>query len=138
MKVDQLPNPIEMLSYTFYCQQFALGVFFEYRDFINWIEETNEYKRVPSPVVESLKYAVYGILSIVVFSVGAAFFPISYCFTDEYSDSSLGYKLVYANMSGLFCRYFYYTAFLFQTGTVIASGFGYNGRKEVSDSDVVD
>ena len=35
-------------------------------------------------------------------------------------------------------RYFYYSAFFFETGAVIASGLGYNGRAEVSESTVVD
>ena len=61
-----------MMSYTFYCQQYALGTFFEYRDFINWIEERNEYKRVPNPILESLKYVGYGLASIAFFSLGAA------------------------------------------------------------------
>lgn len=100
MKVECLPNPIEMASYTFYCQQYALGVFFEYRDFINWIEERNEYKRVPSPVLESLKYVVYGISCLVVFSLGSAYFPMGYCFTDEFTEHSLAYKLFYANFAG--------------------------------------
>ena len=138
MKIEQLPNPIEFLSYTFYCQQYALGVFFEYRDFISWIEERNEYKHVPSPVIESLKYAVYSISCIGIFSIGNALFPIDHCYTDEYAASSMAYKFCYANLSAMFARFFYYTAFLFQTGTAIASGMGYNGRKEVSASEVVD
>ena len=96
MKVEHLPNPIEMLSYTFYCQQYALGTFFEYRDFINWIEEKNEYKRVPSPVLESLKYVGYGIAVIIIFSVGVGYFPMDYCFSDEFTEHSLLYKLMYA------------------------------------------
>ena len=138
MKIVDLPNPIEMLSYTFYCQQYALGTFFEYRDFINWIEEKNEYKKVPSPILESLKYLCYGITVIVIFSLGAGNFPIMYCYSDEFMEHSFLYKFAYANTSGYFAKFFYYSAFLFQTGTAIASGFGYNGRSEVDDSELVD
>ena len=56
LRVEKLPSVFEMASYTFFCQQTALGVFIEYRDFIAWIEERDEYKNVPSPVVASLKY----------------------------------------------------------------------------------
>lgn len=124
-----------MLSYTFYCQQYALGVFFEYRDFIAWIEERNEYKKVPSPVTESIKYAVYAFACLGTFSVGAGLFPISHCYTLEFAnETSLAYKLYYTFFAGFFVHYFYYIAFEFQTGAVIASGLGYNGRKEVSEA----
>lgn len=132
MKIVKLPNPFEMMSYTFYCQQYALGVFFEYRDFKAWIEEREEYQKVPSPVVESLKYAVKGILCIAFYSAGTSFFPMAFCFTHEFAECSLPYKLMYALLTGGFTRYFYYSAFVFQTGAVIASGLGYNGRKEVT------
>ena len=93
---------------------------------------------MPSPVLESLKYAAYSIACIGIFSVGSSFFPIEHCYSDEFAESSMGYKFFYANLAGMFHRYFYYTAFLFQTGTAIASGLGFNGRKEVSPSDDVD
>ena len=138
MKIDQLPNLVEFLSYTFYCQQYALGVFFEYRDFISWIEERDEYRHVPSPVLESLKYAAYSVACIGIYSVGGSYFPIEHCYTDEFAASSMAYKIVFASLAGMFNRFFYYTAFLFQTGTAIASGLGYNGRKEIGATDAVD
>jgi len=37
MQVKHLPSVLEMASFTFYVSQCVLGVFVEYRDFINWI-----------------------------------------------------------------------------------------------------
>ena len=114
MKIEQLPTLVEMISYTFYCQQYALGVFFEYRDFIAWIEERNEYKKVPSPVIESLKYAGYAFACLGTFSVGAGLFPIPYCYTEEFAnETTLAYKLYYIFFAGHFVHYFYYIAFQF-------------------------
>ena len=93
---------------------------------------------MPSPVLESLKYVGYGVAVIIIFSLSVGYFPIQYCFTDEFMEHSLLYKLMYANFAGHTARFFYYSAFLFQTGTAIASGFGYNGRKEVSETDMID
>ena len=77
MKIDQLPTLMEMASYTFYLPQCALGVFFEYRDFKCWAEETEEYKNVPSPILESLKYMVYALLCTGVFVIGNTYFPLT-------------------------------------------------------------
>ena len=103
-----------MASYTFYCQQCALGVFFEYRDFINWIEETAEYKNVPSPILPSLKYLVYAILAVATFVVGSGYFPIADCWSDHFvNEMSFPQKMLHANFAWAFRRYFYYSAFLF-------------------------
>lgn len=37
-RVKQLPNLFELASYTFYVQACALGVFFEYSDYIRFIK----------------------------------------------------------------------------------------------------
>ena len=126
-----------MASYTFFCQQCAVGVFFEYRDFINWIEETAEYKQVPNPIIPSLKYLVYAILAVGTFVVGSGYFAVEDCWSDKFvNEMSFPQKMLHTNFAWAFKRYFYYSAFLFETGVVIACGLGYNGRAEVTDKDV--
>lgn len=83
MAVKELPTPFEMASYTCYVSQCALGVFFEYRDFKCWIEETDEYRNVPSPVVASLKYLLYALLCTGVFVVGSGYMPMEYAWSVE-------------------------------------------------------
>lgn len=91
-----------------------MGVFFEFRDFKHWAEETQEYKSVPSTVKESLKYFAMGIATLLTSVVGTVFFPVANNFDDEFiATSSLGYRLLYPMISVWLKRYFYYTAFLF-------------------------
>ena len=45
-------------------------------------------------------------------------------FSSEYS---LMYRFFYAGLAWEFKRCFYYTGFMFETGLLIACGFGYNG-----------
>ena len=41
----ELPNVIELLSYTLFTQQSVVGVFFEFSDYMNYIEKTvDRYK----------------------------------------------------------------------------------------------
>lgn len=56
--VMHLPSLLEFASYVWYCQACALGVFFEFSDYKRFIERTNEYKDVPSPIIPSLKWLV--------------------------------------------------------------------------------
>jgi len=52
--VKKLPNILELLSYTYFVSNAVLGVFFEFSDYKRFIERTNEYKDVPSPILVSL------------------------------------------------------------------------------------
>ncbi len=114
LMVKELPTVLEMMSYTFFVQQCALGVFFEFRDFKHWAEGTQEYKSVPSTVKESLKYFAMGIVVLLISVLGSVFFPVSNNFDDDFiATHSLGYRLVYPMISCGLKRYFYYTAFLF-------------------------
>ena len=42
-KVVNMPSPIEMLSYSFYSGACMCGPFFEYSDYINFIEQKGIY-----------------------------------------------------------------------------------------------
>jgi lysophospholipid acyltransferase len=116
-----------------------LGVFFEFRDFKHWAEETQEYRNVPSTILESLKYLVMGLVCLGISVIGSIFFPVSNNWNDEFiANSSYVYRVLYPMFSCGLKRYFYYTAFLFQTGTVIACGLGYNGKDPKSGADLWD
>ena len=131
--VRHLPTLLEVFSFSFFVQQCALGVFFEFRDFKCWAEQTDEYKSVPNPIVESLKYFLTGVCTITIFLFGSSHFPCEACWGDEFPTWSLSYKMMFSFLSWAFKRYFYYTAFSFQTGTIIASGLGYNGKVVTKD-----
>ena len=85
----------------------------EYRDFIAWIEEREEYKKVPSPVWESLKYLVYSLSVLSFYLVGNSFIPVTYTWSPEFLNHSLLYRLGYIHMAWGIKRFFYYTPFMF-------------------------
>ena len=83
--VKHLPSILEIFSFSLFVQQCALGAFVEFRDFICWAEKKEEYKKVPSPVLESLKYLVYGVCTITIFLVGSSMFPCETCWSEEFA-----------------------------------------------------
>jgi len=74
-----------MYSYTFFCQTAALGVFFEYTDYIRFIEKTHEYKSIPNPILPSLKLLGTMACFIVVIIISGMYIPIAYCWSEEYA-----------------------------------------------------
>ena len=103
-----------MASYTLFVPQCALGVFFEYRDFKCWAESREEYENVPSPIIPSLKWFFFALLTVAIFSVGSAYFPVKNNWDESFIESSsVAWRIFYPALSWGFQRYFYYTAFLF-------------------------
>jgi hypothetical protein len=116
--VKSMPNVIELLSYTFYTQNSALGVFFEFSDYKRFIERTDEYENVPSPIMQSLKTLGEAILFTGIFLVGSQYFNINMCYSDDYATWSFGYKVFYYHVAMGFKRFFYYGPFSFTTGAI--------------------
>lgn len=59
-KVVKMPSPLEMLSYVFFVCGCVCGPFFEYSDYINFIEQKGHYAHVPVAIGASLKRLFHG------------------------------------------------------------------------------
>jgi hypothetical protein len=53
-KVVKMPSPLEMMSYVFFCGACICGPFYEYSDYINYIEKKGIYAKVPSSLSAAL------------------------------------------------------------------------------------
>jgi lysophospholipid acyltransferase len=54
-QIKKLPSVLEITSYTFFFPGCIAGPFFEYSDYIRFIEETDEFANIPFTLLESLK-----------------------------------------------------------------------------------
>ena len=136
--VVELPTPLEVLSYTFFCQTCALGVFFEFSDYKRFIERTHEYKNVPSPILPSLSWLATSCACLGVFIVGDMYYPLADCWNEKFLELMFPSRIVYYFVALTFKRYFYYSPFCMTTGAVVASGLGYNGVKTTAEDKQVD
>lgn len=59
-KVVKMPSPLEMMSYVFFCGACICGPFFEYSDYINYIEKKSIYASTPSSFIPSIIRFVQG------------------------------------------------------------------------------
>ena len=125
--VLNMPTPLEMASYVWYCQACALGVFFEFSDYKRWVERTHEYKNVPSPIIPSLIWLVKGIVCLVLFTVVSPYFNVEMCVSEKFFEFAYLDRLSYYFIAMTIKRFFYYNPFCMTTGAIVASGLGYNG-----------
>lgn len=58
--MTRLPNVLELLSYVFFCSGCIVGPFFEFADYINYIERKGRYENIPLTFVPSLIRFVQG------------------------------------------------------------------------------
>jgi len=59
-KIVKMPSPLEMMSYVFFCGACICGPFFEYSDYINYIEKKGIYANMPSSFIASIIRFVQG------------------------------------------------------------------------------
>jgi len=129
-----MPGLLEYASYVFFFSAAGLGVFFEFSDYIKFIERSHEYKNVPSPILPSLCWLVQGFLWMAIFLVGSSYFYLPENWSDAYATWPFWYRVFFFHVSMTFKRFFDYGPFSITTGAIIASGFGYNGKgKENKD-----
>ena len=126
---------LEITSYAFYCQACALGVFFEFSDYKRFIERTDEYKDIPSPLIPSLMWLATGFGCLGVYIVGDIYFPMTTCWSQQFLEFTFPYRIFYYFVALTFKRYFYYSPFCMTTGAIVASGLGYNGVKKVKEKE---
>lgn len=53
-KLVDAPSIFELFSYTFFCCGCLIGPFFEFADFINFMEMKGHYKQIPSTIIPSI------------------------------------------------------------------------------------
>ena len=78
--MKKLPSILEISSYTFYISNSALGVFFEFSDYKRFIERSDEYKSVPSPILHSLKTLGLAVAFTATYFILSQWFYLDYCY----------------------------------------------------------
>ncbi len=60
-KVSKMPSPFELMSYVFFTGGCMCGPFFEYSDYINFIERKGIYTSMPGSIIPSLVRLSHGL-----------------------------------------------------------------------------
>jgi len=53
-KVVRIPTVLEIASYVLFCSGCIVGPFFEFSDYIMYIERRGRYENIPNPIIPSL------------------------------------------------------------------------------------
>jgi lysophospholipid acyltransferase len=126
----------EYFCYVYFYPTAICGPFIEFRDFQNFINCKEEYSKIPSTVLPSLKRMLHAIIFCSIYFV---FKP--YGDVDKVIDAEGKYSFLEKCLfliCGCVHQYKYVGGFCFAEATVIASGFGYNGERNDKETPEVD
>lgn len=109
--VEETLSFSNFICYAYYCGGTIAGPFYEYRDFMNFIELKKEYANVPSTISATLKKFITAIFFIGVNIFLEDHFKTDFLQTKEFAESSMIYKFFYSDLVMKTKVYTYYTAF---------------------------
>jgi hypothetical protein len=97
----------------YYCGGTIAGPFYEYKDYINFIELKEHYAKIPSTILPTLKRLMHAISKTIIFncivvclifvSTLESFLAYDYVTTDEFSELNFFYKVGTHFFSGYNC-----------------------------------
>eukprot|EP01095_Lingulamoeba_sp_RSL-Kostka_P016379 TRINITY_DN8003_c0_g1_i2.p1 TRINITY_DN8003_c0_g1~~TRINITY_DN8003_c0_g1_i2.p1 ORF type:complete len:467 (-),score=36.63 TRINITY_DN8003_c0_g1_i2:40-1440(-) len=134
-RIEKYPSLLEYLSWNYYFSAVLIGPFFEYNDYIKFIQHSleNPNKRVWDTYQEQtwffylceilLKIFVLSLLVIKSYDYG-----VELLYDEKFlSEASIFYKLYYIWVCGILLKTKYYFLWTLVEGSVLVSGFGFNG-----------
>ena len=129
-KIHDVPSLYELISYSCYPGGCIVGPYFEFKDYINFIEQKEQYSSIPLSLSKGLlKYVVATCcMSVAVYI--CQYINIDFYGSEKYNQSTLLMKLVYSWLNYTQFKYKGYSIWSFSDGANILSGLSYSGKDE--------
>jgi hypothetical protein len=124
------PTLLEILSYTSYPAANVAGPFFEYRDYIDFIEENGRYKSIPSSYTWAFRKLFLGISSLFFCVVIPMYCDLFDAFKDDYEKLPLYIQYIKFSIAFIGYRTSYYVVWFISDGSISLSGLSYKGCDE--------
>ena len=125
-----MPSILELVSYTYSFSGCIMGPFFEFSDYIRFIEEKGEYKEIPNTIYYSIRSWIFGHMCLALHLFLLPHFSVQRLDTDDVISRSFLAKMVYYYMAMTNQRLLYYTPWNILDGLMHACGISYSGKDE--------
>ena len=140
-RVFEKPTLLEVLSFIYFYPTSIIGPSIEYKDFINFICETDCYSRLNENIIYILTngfiYFIGSFACMGFYSLLAIKLPVSKVVEEDFGKHNLFYVLgyIYFCIPGVRARY--YSGWLLSYATVIFSGIAYTEKKEKKSGEII-
>ena len=140
-RIVEQPTLLEVLSYIYFYPTSLIGPSIEFKDFINFINETDCYSDLKSKMKLFIKkggfYLLLSFISMFVFSIINNFFPIENVAEEDFGKHSLLYTFVYLYVCTPGIRARYYSGFIMSYAILIFSGLSYTEKKDEKTNTII-
>ena len=133
-RIVEKPTFLEVLSFIYFYPTSIIGPSIEFKDFINFINETDCYsnlnKKFSYIFKEGLKYFLFSFVVMAIYAILSNKFPVEAVVEKDFGKHSLLYTLIYIKICipGVRCRY--YSGWILSYSTVIFSGLSYTEKEK--------
>ena len=127
-RIFKIPTFVEMLSYATYPCTCYVGPSFEFKDYINFIEEKGDYSEIPFWFWKGVLKYVKGIPCMIIVIITGFYISKSLLLSEEFGNYNFFKQNWYCFIFLINFKYGIYAVWYFADGTSILSGLGYVGK----------
>jgi len=133
-RIIEKPSLLEILSFIYFYPTAIVGPSIEYKDFINFIKETDCYsnldKNLPYLLKNGLNYFLGSFVAMAYYAIMSNKLPVEELVKEEFGKHNLLYILAYIYFCIPGIRARYYSGWILSYSTLIFSGLSYTEKEK--------
>ena len=133
-RIIEQPSLLEVLSFIYFYPTSIIGPSIEFKDFINFMAETDCYSRLNENIYYILKqgtlYFLGSFLCMAFYAISAVKLPVSKVVEEDFGKHNIFYTLTYIYCCIPGVRAKFYSGWLLSYSTLIYSGAAYTEKKD--------
>lgn len=132
--LSQIPSLLEISGYSFFYGTCLVGPQMPFNRYLNFVEKKSSFPNSePNSVGPGVYRGAAGILYLVFFLVGNAYFPFDYIYSDDYKNKAFISKFFIMGIWGKVIYTKYLISWILSEGSCIITGLTYNGKDEMGE-----
>ena len=140
-RVVEQPSLLEVLSFIYFYPTSIIGPSIEYKDFINFMAETDCYARLGENILliltQGTLYFIGSFICMAFYAISAVKLPVSRVIEEDFGKHNLFYVLAYVYCSIPGVRAKFYSGWVLSYSTLIFSGAAYTEKKDDKNKDKI-
>ena len=133
-RIVEQPSLLEVLSFIYFYPTSIIGPCIEYKDFINFMEETDCYSRLNENInyilTQGTLYFLGSFVCMALYAISSVKLPVSKVVEEDFGKHNIFYVLTYIYCCIPGVRAKFYSGWVLSYATVIYSGAAYTEKKD--------
>ena len=140
-RVYEKPSLLEVLSFIYFYPTAIIGPSIEFKDFINFMTETDCYSKLGENIfyilTQGTLYFIGSFICMAFYAILAVKLPVAKVVEEDFGQHNLLYVLAYIYFCIPGVRARYYSGWLLSYSTVIYAGIAYTEKKDEKSGQII-